>query len=511
MDQTLGQTPSVPRLEHWREKVRLFEQGLVKPPYLPANFIWFFLLTNITHFAVMVLDYSPNYWHPELAVAGVAPSEAWHEWTPGEWALFAAVYLSLALFCLLVFNYHWSLVGWLAAEMVHFYGIGNWLDGCHYSRWSLTIGHICDSLNGRVYWLIVALLLGIMMSVGLNPGADSIPGIQFKRKAPLVFTAFSLLWVILLFASVKTSTSTPQTGWRQLNLERNPVPLVDAVYAYDTDRDVLVVFGGKTLNTKNKSVYTHQTWEWDGERWKDVSLSPKDSPDVRVNSAMAYDPHRGVMVLYGGYGKTGYKCDTWEWDGQKWAGKCPPKCPGARAGHFMYFDPIRGHVVLYGGYDKDKNFNDTWEWDGETWTEIEINRAGPTSSDFSLAYNQNDNYLFGLANGIPNVSWTFKAGMWTHFTPTNQPDTREGWRMAFDPLQNRFVLFGGKNRNLYFNDTWFSDGTNWQPYTDSLFTPSLRSNSVIWYDETRQHVMLFGGGYETHIYNDTWELAPGEK
>ena len=41
---------------------------------------------------------------------------------------------------------------------------------------------------------------------------------------------------------------------------------------------------------------------------------------------------------------------------------------------------------------------------------------------------------------------------------------------------------------------------------DTNFQPSVRSNTVLWYDETRRHVMLFGGYHDRDVFNDTWEL-----
>jgi hypothetical protein len=53
-------------------------------------------------------------------------------------------------------------------------------------------------------------------------------------------------------------------------------------------------------------------WGWNGERWQVVSA---DAPELRSVGGVAYDSNRQVLVLYGGY--TTHECytDTWEWDG----------------------------------------------------------------------------------------------------------------------------------------------------------------------------------------------------
>src|SRR2546423_1259224 len=41
--------------------------------------------------------------------------------------------------------------------------------------------------------------------------------------------------------------------------------------------------------------------------------------------------------------------------------------PAGRAGSAMAFDPVRGKIVLFGGTIPDRG---TWEWDGQYWTQV---------------------------------------------------------------------------------------------------------------------------------------------
>src|SRR5512133_2486142 len=119
MEQTNSPAPSV--LNRWRAKVKTLASDIFSPPYLPFNLILFFLLTNITHFAVIVMHYPPDYWE-DIFRADWNPFKNAYETSPVEWLVFAVVYLSLALLCLTVFNYRWSLLGWFTAEMIHIFG-----------------------------------------------------------------------------------------------------------------------------------------------------------------------------------------------------------------------------------------------------------------------------------------------------------------------------------------------------------------------------------------------------
>jgi hypothetical protein len=100
-------------------------------------------------------------------------------------------------------------------------------------------------------------------------------------------------------------------------------------------------------------------------------------PDLRHRkaSAMAYDPIRKRVVMYGGlfglglsaWATTGRQIplsDTWEWDGNQWHPRFPQQDPGPLAGHKMAWDPVRKEVLLFGGSDNFSIFGETWSWDG---------------------------------------------------------------------------------------------------------------------------------------------------
>jgi len=88
--------------------------------------------------------------------------------------------------------------------------------------------------------------------------------------------------------------------------------------------------------------------------------------------------------------------------------------------------------------------------------------------------------------------------------------------MAYDPVRQRTVLFGGDHFQPYAlgeeNDTWEWDGTTWaRDWTDAA--PSVRAGQSMVYDSALGRMVLFGGfnaGVTPNTYaNDTWELGAG--
>lgn len=501
--------PALLNLNHWREKVKTLAGNVFSAPYLPKNFILFFLLTSITHFAIMLMNYSTSYWHNDLTAQGIAPGSA-YQTSPIDWLIFSILYLSIALFCLTVFNYRWSLIGWLTAEVIHFYGMSRWLEDCSFSRWSISAGAFCESFDVRIFWIIAAIPVGFLFATNLHPSGYSLPKQKLEKGISRAAMAFSAAWGLLLLTGMIASAQKPTTGWVPLELNTNPPPLEHAAYAYDTKRNKLIMFGGANY-VNEQWIYKNETWEWDGKKWLNVSPPPEDSPKGRTSTGMAYDEERGVIVLYGGYNKSSTLCDTWEWDGEKWRWLCPLNCPGARLGHEMYYDPIRKKVVLYGGSNNKTYFNDAWEWDGTNWARIEMKGDSPVASQYALAYNPDEEFAFGLLSGSPGGTWTFKDDQWTRLSPGLEPSNRSGTRLVYEPQQKVFVTFGGYTNDTTLNDTWFFDNKIWSQFTDTKLQPPIRSNMVIWYDQVRKSIMLFGGYNGGNVYNDTWELILPDK
>jgi hypothetical protein len=130
---------------------------------------------------------------------------------------------------------------------------------------------------------------------------------------------------------------------------------------YDPAAKSVLAFGGTSTAIGS---WTRDTWAFDDAGWSQVADT---GPAGRLFHRLVYDSHRARIVLYGGSdvfaGDTNFN-DTWEWDGIRWTKVNVPGPTGPRVFHAMACDPKRRKVVLFGGSPgiHDGFLNQTWEY-----------------------------------------------------------------------------------------------------------------------------------------------------
>lgn len=179
---------------------------------------------------------------------------------------------------------------------------------------------------------------------------------------------------------------------------------------YDSDRNVLVVFGG----TASRGVSNSATREWDGRAWKRIDVP---GPSGRSSFAMVYDTKRKKVVLYGGSGDgPGKKADdTWEYDGSTWT-QVAQAGPGGRLSTGYTFDSKRGLLIIFGGLSQNGMVGDTWAWNGETWKKLADTGPAPRAMGY-MAYDKKRDrvVMFGGRLGWPNDeqdTWEWDGVAW---------------------------------------------------------------------------------------------------
>ncbi|MGE3352250.1 MAG: kelch repeat-containing protein [Planctomycetota bacterium] len=273
-------------------------------------------------------------------------------------------------------------------------------------------------------------------------------------------------------------------------------------HAYDTSRNRWVVFGGNDRN-----VNLNETWEWDGQRWHD--MSPVTSPSARVDCMMSYDPGRGMLLMCGGRiigGSTEWN-DTWEWDGANWT--LVSNVALARTGSAVAFNSMLGEIQVVAGNRLGIARTDVWGWSGAAWNLR--SSVGPNAGYLpSMAYRPISSalVLFGgsVSSTLHNQMWRYQGGNWSSLSPSNRPSASYASGMAYHAASGDLVLFGGALApgGPESNQTWTWDGANWTQESPS-HVPAARCCHGMF--STGSRTMLWGGYSPSTgtTFNDMWE------
>jgi hypothetical protein len=286
--------------------------------------------------------------------------------------------------------------------------------------------------------------------------------------------------------------------------------------AYDSDRGVVVVFGGRTDEAFS------DTWEYDGSSW--TLIDTANAPVARFWHSMVYDSNRQRMVLYGGLNADlGILfSDTWEYDGSDWQEVVTATSPPAMNSMSMAFDSHANKVVLFGGQGYAGEYNGTWEYDGTNWSQVITTASPPRGTLAAMAFDSVRNRVVFFGSGVvfdPSPSdtgtWEYDGVNWTEVITPTMPPGRWAHSIVYDSMHQRMVLFGGYGVSYpsgnQTNDTWVYDGFDWkQIFTDNI--PPENEQHGMAYDSARNRVIMFGGWGGP---GDTWEfideMSPAEQ
>jgi hypothetical protein len=297
-------------------------------------------------------------------------------------------------------------------------------------------------------------------------------------------------------------------GWTKLPSSAAPGARLQSAMAFDPARNQIVLFGGNLFHTIGQ---TNDTWVWDGATWTQKfpnAQMPRTQGHVLATNVNG----NGVIYLavtLGGSGSGTFRI----WDGTNWTqGNLPNQLFGLQRFSVTY-DPSRNQVVLFGGYgcNAPPPFctasvlkTDTWVWDGATWTQ-KFPSVHPPGGDVGMAYDttRREVVLFAGSSGSPNT-WVWNGATWTQKFPLTSPPPRIFQNMASDSIRSEVLLFGGFNpsQSQFLSDTWTWDGNNWTQPILSGPQPGWSYDSME-YDATRGQVVLLDEG-------DTWLWGPSQ-
>jgi len=343
--------------------------------------------------------------------------------------------------------------------------------------------------------------------------------------------------------SLGTIAASEVAAWKELGASTLPNPRYLQAAAFDSTRNVAVIFGGVNPDSSTGAATANQeTWEWSPAtgKWTNRTLAGT-APSARSGAVMVYDSKRAKMVLFGGRSGSGYDYqDTWEWDpttgtwtDETGGGSSPP----ARAQGGMAYETSTGKILLFGGGRSDPtssdatgmtaSLGDTWQLDPTTYTWTALTPATTPTSRYGLGLvwdsSRNKAVLFGGmavdvvgATGVPmqdTWDWDPSAATWTERTVQGaMPSPRYAHAMAFDGSHTKVLIFGGFDISTggNLNDVWQWDPTS-GAYTELLtgsqaVTPSPRKYASMVSDDTLGRLEVIAG--EVTNTSNTYPILP---
>jgi len=249
-------------------------------------------------------------------------------------------------------------------------------------------------------------------------------------------------------------------------------------------------------------------------------------PPVRFQHAMAYDPPRNRLLVFGGGGINGTNLlDVWAYSfaANAWSNLTPAvPGPSARRGSTMTYDATRDRMLVFGGQGVGLN-NDVWALSlagTPAWSALTPSGAPPAARVYhAAAFDPAGDALlvFGgnSASGPQNDVWRLSltpAAAWSLEAPAGPPPAaRLMTAAAVDPARDRILFFGGaSNAEPALSDLWALDHTGalvWsrqRPQGEGL-VPRLQHSMIV--DPLRDRIIVFGG----QGASDTWTVPLGNE
>ena len=296
-----------------------------------------------------------------------------------------------------------------------------------------------------------------------------------------------------------------------------PVARTHGSLVYDAANGRAILFGGYS----SPSVFG-DTWALDltlgSETWGSAALAVTGSPGNLVSHASIYDPVGQRMLMLSPYGP------LWELTlggTPTWTQLAPTNAPSSRGYMTAIYDPVRHAMVIQGGLAGSVAHVDCWSLDINTlnWTQL------PDDPGSGGRFWHTANYLPGpdqmVVVGGRNAArqqtdstalLDLATSAWV--TPPDAPSDsagpqgRRGATMAYDAVNDRTLMWGGKGGETY-SDLWELDrtpGAQWAILTPTGTSPNARSDAASTVDTSTNRMIVFGGDGSGGSFNDIWAL-----
>lgn len=253
-----------------------------------------------------------------------------------------------------------------------------------------------------------------------------------------------------------TGDGGPSGNWSLVGPQAGAQRFTPAVI-FDPIRLRLLSFGGAD------SFVTAATWSFSPSTgvWTPLATAGTPPPARRLHGAV-YDAQGDRMIIFGGLGGNGLLDDVWQLSlagTPTWSPLTVSGSPRARAAFSCAYDGAANRLVVYGGYDGDTlrfgAASDVWTLSlgaSPEWTEITPASAGPAprfgpTSGWDAS--SRALYVFGGEDSTQSGElWKLSLAAtpeWSRVLASSSaaPSARAWAAGGFDPVSQRFVLYGG--------------------------------------------------------------------
>ena len=338
--------------------------------------------------------------------------------------------------------------------------------------------------------------------------------LSFMRFRSLTVLTFVVVLSISLPISVTSFNSEMADTITTVQAESPSARFLPGM-VYDPVNERVILFGGGIGDDE-----LNDTWVFDYETKIWTELTIPTSPTPRSSHVMVFDSDNEVIILFGGYNGTSPAKDTWIFNctSEIWTEVTPEISPPERMSHAMVYDSVNGKVILFSGYGVEgPEVGDTWGYDFSTniWEEMNPTESPHARYGAAHVFDEANETMFifgGNANGHFSDTWSYdySTDTWTELSPTTHPLRLKWSSMAYDSVNQKSILFGGDiNYPVASNETWIYDSAvnEWTESGTSV-APSMREAFGFAFDTENEKAILFGGtkgtGRVRDTFNETW-------
>jgi hypothetical protein len=311
----------------------------------------------------------------------------------------------------------------------------------------------------------------------------------------------------VLIAIVIAALLIPNTNAQDTTMQQR----VGHRMIYSPEKDIIVMFGGMTVNTGN---YYNDLWTYSPKENVWTKITTETAPSPRGAPGFAYNPDTQECLLFGGL-HTSRLSDTWilSLETMTWTKQNPETSPSARSDIGLAYDRTTKRYILYGGYGAGLQ-DDTWAYDPEEniWTKIETDHNPGKIYGQSMMWSPATKQIIMYGGHLNSPSSiTYLDEVWAFNSETQDwesvqsVDNVQGryWTAADISETGLLVCFGGSSGTLGDTVTINTASDRLSTTSTNQPTPSPRFFAQLCYIGENKFI-LYGGGTADQIYGDTW-------